>query len=221
MKDNQIGRLLFLKRQYREAIAELALVLAVDPEDLQAHYNLMLCYQGLGKLEEARREETLYRRFKADESAQAITGPYRRLHAQALCALLQDEATQDVAADAIVAAHAAKDKAMGALEFDTVKAATLPAFERVAQVAARAPHARPGSARSHPASSPGCRRLSGITSAAPPAALPPSPGRPPPRLPLPAWHLPACQPLPWRIPPPYKGYGHCRFAHRWRRPILH
>jgi hypothetical protein len=55
-------------------------VLSVDPEDLQAHYNLMLCYQGLGNAELAAREEQLYRRFKADESAQAITGPYRQLH---------------------------------------------------------------------------------------------------------------------------------------------
>jgi hypothetical protein len=52
-------------------------VLSVDPEDLQAHYNLMVCYQGLGKPELAAREQALYERFKADESAQAITGPYR------------------------------------------------------------------------------------------------------------------------------------------------
>jgi tetratricopeptide (TPR) repeat protein len=77
---NQIGRLLFLKRQYREAIAELAQVLAIDPEDLQAHYNLMLSYQGVGESEMAKKHEALYRRFKADESAQEITGPYRQLH---------------------------------------------------------------------------------------------------------------------------------------------
>ncbi|MDX2033302.1 MAG: tetratricopeptide repeat protein [Blastocatellia bacterium] len=77
---NTVGRVLFLQRRYQEAVDALNRVLAVDPEDLQAHYNLMLCYQGLGKLDEARREETLYRRFKADESAQAITGPYRKLH---------------------------------------------------------------------------------------------------------------------------------------------
>ncbi|MFN0086829.1 MAG: tetratricopeptide repeat protein [Blastocatellia bacterium] len=77
---NTVGRVLFLQRRYQEAVDALNRVLAVDPEDLQAHYNLMLCYQGLGKLEEARREETLYRRFKADESAQSITGPYRKLH---------------------------------------------------------------------------------------------------------------------------------------------
>jgi hypothetical protein len=55
-------------------------VLAIDPEDLQAHYNLMLSYQGAGDSEMAKRHEALYRRFKADESAQEITGPYRRLH---------------------------------------------------------------------------------------------------------------------------------------------
>ena len=77
---NQIGRVLFLKRQYREAIAELRQVLAIDPEDLQAHYNLMLSYQGVGDSEMAKRHEALYRRFKADESAQTITGPYRQLH---------------------------------------------------------------------------------------------------------------------------------------------
>src|SRR5262249_53993416 len=77
---NQIGRLLFLKRQYKEAIAELEKVLAVDPEDLQAHYNLMLSYQGLGDAEMAKKQQALYERFKADESAQFITGPYRQLH---------------------------------------------------------------------------------------------------------------------------------------------
>ena len=41
----------------------------------------MLCYRGLGQTEQAARSEVLYRRFKADESSQAITGPYRQLHA--------------------------------------------------------------------------------------------------------------------------------------------
>jgi len=77
---NQIGRVLFLKRHYKEAITELQRVLEIDPEDLQAHYNLMLCWQGLGEADRARRAQALYVRFKADESAQAITGPYRQLH---------------------------------------------------------------------------------------------------------------------------------------------
>jgi tetratricopeptide (TPR) repeat protein len=77
---NQLGRVLFLQRKFDDAIAEFTRVLDVDPEDLQAHYNLMLSYQGTGKPELAERERALYLRFKADESAQAITGPYRQLH---------------------------------------------------------------------------------------------------------------------------------------------
>jgi hypothetical protein len=76
----QIGRILFLKLQYSEAIEQFKRVLKIDPEDLPTHYNLMLCFRGLGNSEMASRHETLYKRFKADESAQSITGPYRRLH---------------------------------------------------------------------------------------------------------------------------------------------
>jgi tetratricopeptide (TPR) repeat protein len=74
---NQIGRIHFLQRRFDEAIETFRQVLLVDPEDLQAHYNLMLCYQGLGNAALAAREQALYTRFKADEAAQAITGPYR------------------------------------------------------------------------------------------------------------------------------------------------
>ena len=74
---NQIGRVRFLERRFDEAIALFIEALAVDPEDLEAHYNLMLCYQGKGDAALAAHERTLYTRFKADEAAQAITGPYR------------------------------------------------------------------------------------------------------------------------------------------------
>ena len=74
---DQMGRVLFLQRQFKDAIAAFERVLLVDPEDLQAHYNLMLCYQGLGEKELAAREQKLYMRFKADEASQSITGAYR------------------------------------------------------------------------------------------------------------------------------------------------
>ena len=74
---NQMGRVQFLQRQFKDAIATFERVLLVDPEDLQAHYNLMLCHQGLGNPDLAAREQKLYMRFKADESAQSITGAYR------------------------------------------------------------------------------------------------------------------------------------------------
>jgi tetratricopeptide (TPR) repeat protein len=77
---NQLGRVLFLQRRFADAVPEFKKVLEIDPEDLQAHYNLMLSYQGLGQPDLAERERTLYVRFKADESSQAITGPYRQLH---------------------------------------------------------------------------------------------------------------------------------------------
>ncbi len=77
---NQMGRMLFLQRRYREAVAEYQRTLSVDPEDLEAHYNLMLCYRGLGDDARAAHEEKLYLRFKADEAARAITGPFKLKH---------------------------------------------------------------------------------------------------------------------------------------------
>ena len=73
----QVGRLHFLQREFDLAIATFEEVLRIDPEDLLAHYNLMLSYQGAGDPERAAAERVLYERFKADEAAQAITGPYR------------------------------------------------------------------------------------------------------------------------------------------------
>jgi hypothetical protein len=79
---NQIGRLEFLKRNYAEAERALLNVLSVDPEDLQAHYTLMLVYRGLGRVDKAEREEKLFRRFKADEASQAITAKPRMVSAE-------------------------------------------------------------------------------------------------------------------------------------------
>jgi tetratricopeptide (TPR) repeat protein len=74
---DEIGRVYFLQRRFTDAVTSFERALSVDPEDLQAHYNLMLCYQGMGETARAERERTLYARFKADEAAQSITGPYR------------------------------------------------------------------------------------------------------------------------------------------------
>ena len=78
--NNQVGRLLFLKREYAEAVSVLEETLAIDPEDLEAHYNLMLASQGLRDAERAARHRELYLRFKADEASQFVTGEYRRTH---------------------------------------------------------------------------------------------------------------------------------------------
>jgi tetratricopeptide (TPR) repeat protein len=76
---NQIGRILFLQRKYKEALVALDHVSQVDPEDLQMHYTRMLCYRGLGDRASAEREEALFRRFKADESSQTLTARARLL----------------------------------------------------------------------------------------------------------------------------------------------
>ena len=74
---NQVARILFLQRRYAEALKYLDRVCLVDPEDLQMHYTRMLCYRGLGDAAGAEREQTLFKRFKAEESAQAITAKPR------------------------------------------------------------------------------------------------------------------------------------------------
>jgi tetratricopeptide (TPR) repeat protein len=76
---NQTARVLFLKRQYRQALDVLQRVEAVDPEDLQMHYTAMLCWRGLGDAGNAAREAKLFQRFKAEESSQAITARRRML----------------------------------------------------------------------------------------------------------------------------------------------
>ena len=75
---NEIGRLYYLKREYDQAIIELKKTLEVDPENLDAHYNLMLCYRAVGNKIEAVTAQKLYLRFKADESVDQITGLARR-----------------------------------------------------------------------------------------------------------------------------------------------
>lgn len=76
---DQIGRLYFLDRRYKDAVAALHRVLLIDPEDLQCHYNLMLCLRALGDNNAAEREQALFLRFKADESSQAIAARQIRL----------------------------------------------------------------------------------------------------------------------------------------------
>jgi tetratricopeptide (TPR) repeat protein len=77
---NLMGRILFLQRDFQEAVDVLNRVLQIDSEDIQAHYNLMLAYRGLGNMDMAKRSQAVYMRFKADESAQAITGGHRLMH---------------------------------------------------------------------------------------------------------------------------------------------
>ena len=80
---NEIGRLLFLERRYTEAIKEFQKTLNVDPEDVDAHYHLMLSYRALKDQLKAIKAQKLYLRFKLDESVDPITGIGRRANPHA------------------------------------------------------------------------------------------------------------------------------------------
>lgn len=77
---NMAGRILFLERKFRAAIPYLMRATAVDPENIDAHYNLMLCYRGAGEMAKSRREEKLYERFKLQESSQDYLGAFLARH---------------------------------------------------------------------------------------------------------------------------------------------
>ncbi|MBI2684978.1 MAG: tetratricopeptide repeat protein [Acidobacteria bacterium] len=70
---NQVARIQFLRRDYKASVEAGKRVLAIDPEDVQAHYTLMLAYRGLSDSANADREQKLFQRFKADEASQSIT----------------------------------------------------------------------------------------------------------------------------------------------------
>jgi Flp pilus assembly protein TadD len=77
---DDLGRIYFLQRHYNDALKAFNATIAIDPEDLEANYNLMLTYTGLGQPQRAADFQTRYLRFKANESAQTLTGPYLRMH---------------------------------------------------------------------------------------------------------------------------------------------
>ncbi|HEV2325171.1 MAG TPA: tetratricopeptide repeat protein [Terracidiphilus sp.] len=77
---NDLGRVLFLQRKYPQARDQFLKAIAVDPEDLEANYNFMLCYTGLGNDKMAAEYQERYMRFKADEASETLTGPYRAKH---------------------------------------------------------------------------------------------------------------------------------------------
>jgi tetratricopeptide (TPR) repeat protein len=77
---NQVARLLFLQGRYEAALEAIDRVYAIDPEDLSAHYNAMLCFKALGKKNEGAIEERWYKYHKDDETAGALMAAFRRDH---------------------------------------------------------------------------------------------------------------------------------------------
>ncbi len=80
---NNLGLVYWLDGNFPEAVAAYGRTLAIDPEDVNAHYNLMRVYRALGDRKNADREDAAYRKYKEDESIRAIMGPYRLDHAWA------------------------------------------------------------------------------------------------------------------------------------------
>ncbi|HCX31168.1 MAG TPA: hypothetical protein DHU55_15585, partial [Blastocatellia bacterium] len=56
----QLGELRKIKRDYPGALECYERILQIDPEDMGAHYNLMLIYRKLGRNDEARRESKIF-----------------------------------------------------------------------------------------------------------------------------------------------------------------
>ncbi len=79
-----LGNVYYLLGRYDDAIRSLLFVLdQIDPEELGAHYNLMLTYRALGDDAKARVHETRYLRYRDDEDIRQLTGPYKREHPHA------------------------------------------------------------------------------------------------------------------------------------------
>ena len=74
---NNLGSVYWLAGKFPEAVAAYRKTLAIDPEDLTAHYNLMRVYRAMGDRTSADLEDAAYRKYKDDETARAIAGDYR------------------------------------------------------------------------------------------------------------------------------------------------
>jgi tetratricopeptide (TPR) repeat protein len=76
----QLGELCKIKRDYQGALECFGRILAIDPEDLGAHYNLMLVYRKLGRTEEAKAEAKIFADLKDDPGALSLANQFLRKH---------------------------------------------------------------------------------------------------------------------------------------------
>lgn len=74
---NNLGLVYWLAGKFPEAVAAYGKTLAIDPEDLNAHYNLMRVYRAMGDRKNADLHDALYRRYKDDETIRAVPGDFR------------------------------------------------------------------------------------------------------------------------------------------------
>ena len=76
----QLGELCKIKRDYTGALECYDRILQIDPEDLGAHYNLMLINRKLGRNEEAKREGKIFADLKDDPAALSLANQFLRKH---------------------------------------------------------------------------------------------------------------------------------------------
>jgi tetratricopeptide (TPR) repeat protein len=76
----QLGELCKIKHDYHGARECYEKILVIDPEDLGAHYNLMLVFRKLGMKEDAKREGKIFADLKDDPSALPLANMFLRKH---------------------------------------------------------------------------------------------------------------------------------------------
>ncbi|MGH9899504.1 MAG: tetratricopeptide repeat protein, partial [Pyrinomonadaceae bacterium] len=76
----QYGELYKIKRDFALAQNCFEEILKIDPEDTGAHYNLMLIYRKLGRLEDAKREARIFADLKDDPAAFPVASEFLKQH---------------------------------------------------------------------------------------------------------------------------------------------
>jgi Tfp pilus assembly protein PilF len=76
----QLGELCKIRHDFQGARECYEKILQIDPEDLGAHYNLMLVFRKLGMKEEAQREAKIFADLKDDPSALPLANVFLRKH---------------------------------------------------------------------------------------------------------------------------------------------
>src|SRR6266516_2575777 len=80
MSLQQLGELCKIRHDYQAARECYEKILGIDPEDLGAHYNLMLIFRKLGMKDEAKREGKIFADLKDDPAALPLANMFLRKH---------------------------------------------------------------------------------------------------------------------------------------------
>ena len=70
---NELGQTYYYNQEYDQALYVYYEGIQIDPEDSQAHYNMMLVNKKLGNHDKAREHQNYYLKYKPDEEALSIS----------------------------------------------------------------------------------------------------------------------------------------------------